>query len=61
MRTVAQDTASQTTLRNCSKEIKRWGGVVSIYIYDLVKKGYMQSSTRLSRKLLPFRRSRSLH
>ena len=41
MRTVAQETASQIALRNCSKEV---GGKVCIYVI-LVKGEYMQSST----------------
>ena len=52
MRTVAQDTASQTALRNCCKEIRGGGEGGVQCIYDLVKKGYTQSSIHLSRKLL---------
>ena len=41
MRTMAQETAFQIALRNCSEEV---GGKVSIYVI-LVKGEYMQSST----------------
>ena len=41
MRTIAQETAPQITLRNCSKEVE---GKVSICVI-LVKGKYMQSNT----------------
>ena len=41
MRTVAQETASQIALRNCSKEV---GGTISVYVI-FVKEEYIQSST----------------
>ena len=41
MRTIAQETAFQIALRNCSKEVE---GKISIYVI-LVKEEYMQSST----------------
>ena len=41
MRTVAQETVPQITLRNCSKEV---GGKDSIYVI-LMKEEYMQSNT----------------
>ena len=41
MRTIAQETASQIALRNCSKEVKR---KVSIYVI-LVKGEYIQPNT----------------
>ena len=42
MRTIAQETAFQIALRNCSKDV---GGKVSIYVI-LVKGEYMYSSRR---------------
>ena len=42
MRTLAQETASQIALRNCSKEIV---GKVSIYLILVKGEEYMQSST----------------
>ena len=42
MRTLAQETASQIALRNCSKEIV---GKVSIYVILVKGEEYMQSST----------------
>ena len=44
MKTIAQETAPQVALKNCSKEA---GGMVSIYVI-LMKGKYMQSSTHLS-------------
>ena len=44
MRTIAQETASQLALSNCSKEV---GVKVSIYVI-LVKGEYIQSSTYFS-------------
>ena len=56
--TIAQDTASQTALRNCSKEVR---GEVSMYVKSTFKeKGYMQSSTHLGRRLLLVTRHRYL-
>ena len=42
MRTMAQETAPQIALRNCSKEWGGWGMV--IYMRFEVKEEYMQSS-----------------
>ena len=47
MRTKAQETAFQTALRNCSKEV---GGEVSIYV-TLEKGKTMQSSTGFLQKV----------
>ena len=49
MRTAARETASQISLRNCSKEAGA-GGKVSIYVI-LVKGEYMQSSTYYLQKV----------
>ena len=48
MRTIAQETAFQIALSNCSKEL---GRKVSIYVI-LVKREYMQSSTYFWKKFL---------
>ena len=51
MRTVARETASQRALGHCSEEAA--GRPVYTYIYvNLMKAGYIQSSTHFSRKLL---------
>ena len=47
MRTIARETAFQTALRNCSKEV---GGKVSIHVI-LVKAEYMQLSTYFLQKV----------
>ena len=47
MKSIAQETASQIALRNCSKEVR---GKVSIYVI-LVKREYMQSSTYFLQKV----------
>ena len=48
MRTVAQEIAFQTALRNCSKEV----GERSVLYMILVKEAYMQLSTHFGRGLL---------
>lgn len=53
MRTIAQETAFQVILRNCSEEVQ---GNVSIYV-NLVKGEYMQLNTYFSRFLLFMRNS----
>ena len=47
MRTIAQETAFQIALRNCSKEAR---GGVNMYVV-LVKGEYMQSSTYFLQKV----------
>ena len=53
MRTIAQETAFQIILRNCSEEVQ---GNVSIYV-NLVKGEYMQLNTYFSRRFLLFMRN----
>ena len=55
MSTVTPDTASQKTLRNCSKEVRE--GQI---IYDISEQGYIQSSTGFGRDLLLVTRNRCL-
>ena len=55
LRTIAQEIASQTALRNCSKEVGR-----EISIYMIWGRGFLQSSTHLGGRLLLITGSRYL-
>ena len=55
MRTIAPETASQITPRNCSREVGE-----SQYVCDFSEGGYMQSGTHFDRRLLLVTRRRCL-